>query len=502
MQEKLQELQTRLRTIHDLNAAGSVLGWDQSTYMPPGGGPARARQMSTLRRLTHEKATDPALGRLLEELASYGESLPYDSDEASLIRVARRDYDREIRIPTEFVARSSRHRAESFHAWKRARPENDFAAVRPHLETALELSRERANFFPGYVHIADPLIDLADYGMTVAALRELFAALREQLVPMVQAITAQRPADDTCLRQHFAPEQKLAFGRMIAARLGYDFKRGREDLAPHPFTTSFSIGDVRITTRVDPDHFSGGLFATMHESGHAMYQQGIDPAHEGTPLARGTSSGVHESQSRLWENVVGRSRGFWEHFYPRLQETFPGQLGSVPLETFYRAINKVQPGLIRVHADEVTYNLHIIIRFDLELAMLEGRLAIADLPAAWRERYEADLGIVPPDDRDGAMQDMHWYSGSIGGGFQGYTLGNILSAQFYEAAVAVHPEIPGEIAQGEFGTLFAWLVENIYRHGRKFTPAELVERVTGRPMHIEPYIHYLRGKYGELYALG
>ena len=501
MQPRFQELETRLREISDLNSAGSLLGWDQNTYMPPGGGPARARQMATLRRIAHQKATDPALGQLLEELRSYEENEPYDSYEASLIRVARRDYERATRIPTEFVARASRHRAESFHAWTKARPANDFAAVRPYLETTLDLSRERADFFPGYDHIADPLIDSADEGMTVAALQQLFGSLRQELVPLVQAITALGPADDACLRQHFAPEQKLAFGRQVAARLGYDFRRGREDLAPHPFTTSFSVGDVRITTRIDPDHLSGGLFATMHESGHAMYQQGIDPAYEGTPLARGTSSGVHESQSRLWENIVGRSRSFWQYFYPRLQETFPGQLGSVPREAFYRAINGVQPSLIRVHADEVTYNLHIIIRFDLELAMLEGRLAIADLPTAWRERYQADLGVVPPDDRDGAMQDMHWYSGTIGGSFQGYTLGNILSAQFYETAVAAHPEIPAQIEQGDLGTLHGWLVENIYRHGRKFTPAELVERVTGQPLHIAPYIRYLRSKFGELYAL-
>jgi carboxypeptidase Taq len=501
MQERLQQLKARLLEIHDLSAAGSVLGWDQSTYMPSGGGPARARQMATLRRLAHARATDPALGELLDELRPYEESLPYDSDEAGLIRVARRDHERAVKIPTEFVARSARHRAESFNVWAKARPENDFAAVRPYLEKTLELSREQANFFPGYEHIADPLIDFADYGMTVATLRPIFAALREQLTPMVQAIAARPPADDTCLRQHFPPEQQLAFGREVSARLGYDFQRGREDLTHHPFTTSFSVGDVRITTRVNPDLFGPALFATIHESGHAMYQQGISPDYEGTPLARGTSSGVHESQSRLWENVVGRSRGFWEFFYPRLQEAFATQLGSVPLETFYRAVNGVCPGLIRVNADEVTYNLHIIIRFDLELAMLEGRLAISDLPEAWRERYQADLGIVPPDDRDGSMQDMHWYSGYIGGAFQGYTLGNVLSAQFYEAAVAARPEMPAGIEQGDFAPLLGWLVENVYRHGRKFTPAELVERVTGKPLQVEPYIRYLRAKFGELYGL-
>ncbi len=501
MQAQLQELKARLREIYDLSAITSVLVWDQSTYMPSGGGPARARQLATLQRLAHQKATDPALGRLLDELQPYAESLPHGSDEAGLIRVARRDYERVTRIPPDFVARFVQNQAESYNTWMKARPENDFAATKPYLEKTLEMSRQMAGFFPGYEHVADPLIDFADEGMTVATVRQLFGALREQLVPLVQAVATRQPADDTCMHQHFPPEQQRVFGQEVAARLGYDLQRGREDLTHHPFTTSFSIGDVRITTRISPDRFGDGFFATIHEAGHAMYEQGICPEYEGSPLAQGVSAGVHESQSRLWENIVGRSRGFWRHWYPRLQELFAPQLGAVPLETFYRAINKVQPGLIRVSADEVTYNLHIIIRFDLELAMLEGRLEISDLPEAWRERYRSDLGIVPPDDRDGVMQDMHWYTNLIGGVFQGYTLGNILSAQFYEAAVAAHPEIPAQIERGDFSQLLGWLVENVYRHGRKFPPAELIEQATGRPMEIGPYIRYLRGKYGELYGL-
>jgi len=269
----------------------------------------------------------------------------------------------------------------------------------------------------------------------------------------------------------------------------------------HPFTTKFSLGDVRITTRVKEDYLGECLFSTLHEAGHAMYEQGINRDFEGTPLGTGTSAGVHESQSRLWENLVGRSRGFWQFFYPQLQAVFPSQLGAVPLEMFYRAINKVERSLIRTDADEVTYNLHVMIRFDLELALLEGRLAIGDLPAAWRERYQADLGIVPPADRDGVLQDVHWYDGIIGGAFQGYTLGNIMNAQFYEAALRAHPEIPAEIARGEFATLHNWLKTNIYQHGSKYTASELVESVTGQPLSIEPYIRYLRAKYGELYRI-
>jgi carboxypeptidase Taq len=262
-----------------------------------------------------------------------------------------------------------------------------------------------------------------------------------------------------------------------------------------------SAGDVRITTRVKENDLADALFSTLHEAGHALYEQGVDPAYDGTGLGRGVSAGVHESQSRLWENVVGRSRPFWEHFYPQLVDAFPGQFKAVPLETFYRAINKVERSLIRTDADEVTYNLHVMMRFDLELDLLEGRLKVKDLPEAWRARFEADLGLTPPDDRDGCLQDVHWYYGGIGGSFQGYTIGNILSAQFYAAAVEAHPDIPEAMRRGELGTLRGWLRERLYRHGRKFLPDEIVQRATGRPMSIAPYIAYLRGKYGELYEL-
>jgi len=501
VEAKLNELRARLAEVYDLEAAARVLDWDQNTYMPPGGAPARARQIATLQRLAHVKFTAAEIGQLLDSLRPCEESLPYDADEASLIRVTRRDYERAVKVPPSFVAALSDHLSGSYQAWTVARPADDFASVRPYLEKTLDLSRQLAGFFPGYEHVADPLIEYADYGMTVATIRALFGQLRERLVPLVQTITAQEPLDDACLRQDFGEAQQLAFGMEVVQRFGYDLARGRLDKTPHPFTTDFSIGDVRITTRVNGRHLGEALFSTMHESGHAMYEQGIRADYEGTPLAAGTSSGVHESQSRLWENVVGRSRDLWQFFYPQLQATFPGQLGHVPLETFYRAINKVERSLIRTEADEVTYNLHVMLRFELELDLLEGRLAVRDLPEAWRARFERDLGIAPNDDRDGVLQDVHWYAHTIGGAFQGYTLGNVMSGAFFEAALRAHPEIPAEIAVGEFGTLHGWLKENIYQHGSKYTAAELVERVTGAPLSIEPYVRYLRGKYGELYRL-
>jgi carboxypeptidase Taq len=299
----------------------------------------------------------------------------------------------------------------------------------------------------------------------------------------------------------YPEDQQLDFGLGVIKQYGYDFNRGRQDKTHHPFMTKYSLGDVRITTRNREDDMGDALFSTLHEAGHAMYEQGIDMAYEGTPLAGGTSAGVHESQSRLWENVVGRSRGFWEYFYPQLQAMFPAQLRSVSLDTFYRAINKVQRSLIRTDADEVTYNLHVMIRFDFELDLLNDKLSIRDLPEAWHERYDTDLGVTAPNDSDGVLQDVHWYGGVIGGSFQGYTLGNILGAQFYEKALQAHPEIPAEIGRGKFDTLHGWLRDNIYRSGSKFTAPELIEKVTGSPLRIEPYIKYLRTKYSELYSL-
>jgi len=501
MSARLDELKARLLEVNDLGSAAAVLRWDQATYMPPGGAEARGRQTATLGRLAHERFTDAAIGRLLDELERETAGLPYEHDDAALVRVTRREYDRAVQVPSAFVAELGEHDARTYQAWTEARPANDFARVRPLLEKTLELSRRLADFFPGYESVADPLIDYSDYGMRASSVRALFAELRARLVPLVRAITARPPADDACLRQHAPEADQLAFGLEVIRRYGYDLERGRQDKTHHPFMTKFSLGDVRITTRVREDDLTDALFSTLHECGHALYEQGIRPEFDGLPLAEGASAGVHESQSRLWENLVGRSRGFWEHFYPRLQSVFPAQLAAVPLDTFYRAINRVARSLIRTDADEVTYNLHVMLRFDLELDLLEGRLAVADLPDAWRARMQADLGVAPPDDRDGVLQDVHWYAGLIGGQFQGYTLGNVLSAQFFAAATRARPEIPAAIARGEFGALHGWLREHVYQHGAKFTAAELVERATGQPMATGPYLDYLWRKYQPLYGL-
>jgi carboxypeptidase Taq len=500
-EDKLAELKRRLMEISDLNFSNAVLNWDQATYMPPGGAAARARQAALLSKLAHEKSVDPALGRLIDDLTAYSEQQPHDDDDASLIRVARRDFEKANLLPSDYVERASAHASASYVAWTNARPANDFAAMQPYLEKNIELSREYAGYYKPYRHVTDPMIDDSDAGMTTESVQALFAALRCELVPIVHAICDQAAADDSCLYGAFAEATQLDWNVALIGRLGYDFKRGRLDKTHHPFCTKFAAGDVRITTRVDEADISQALFSTIHETGHAMYEQGVSPALAGTPLGSGASNGVHESQSRLWENLVARGRGFWQHFYPALREAFPDAFRHVAPDTFYRAINKVERSLIRTDADEVTYNLHVMMRFDLELDLLEGRLAVQDLPDAWRARIAADLGIAPDDDRDGCLQDVHWFAGGIGGAFQGYTIGNILSAQFYDAAVRAHPDIPHEITQGDFRTLHTWLVDNIYRHGRKFQPNDLVMRATGETMTTAPYLAYLRRKYGELYRL-
>ena len=500
-EQRLVELKQRLREVSDLNASGDVLNWDQATYMPEGGAGARGRQRAMLKRLAHERSVAPELGRLIDGLAHHGERLPYDSDDASLIRVARREYQKKIKVPAEHVAQATAHSSASYDAWTRARPANDFATMVPYLERTLDLSRRYSTYFAPYKHVADPHIDDADEGMTTASISGLFSVLKRELVPLVRAICEQPATDDSSLKQSFAKAAQFDFALHVAECLGYDLKRGRLDLTYHPFSTRFSAGDVRITTRVSENDLGDVLFSTVHEAGHAMYEQGISASLDGTPLGQGVSAGLHESQSRLWENVVARSHGFWTHFYPLLQQIFAEQLSSVPIAVFYRAINKVARTLIRTDADEVTYNLHVTLRFDLEIKLLKGELSVRDLPEAWRAAMQAELGIEPSDDRDGCLQDAHWYSGYIGGRFQSYAIGNILAAQFYASALKAHPNIQREIAGGRFGTLQFWLCDNLYRHGRKFAPNDLAERATGTAMNMRPYLDYLREKYGALYRL-
>lgn len=496
----LTELRKRLAAISAVKTARDVLSWDQNTYMPEAGARDRGRHMSILQRLAHELLVSDRTVELLAMAAEETAHLPSDHLDAQLLSVVARDHRRYACLPGEFLERVSLQGSETFHAWQAARPADDFAKVADHLERGVELSREFSSYFKGAEHPADPQIDLADDGFSVAKLRPLFARLRSNLVPLLESLgdlEARRPSP---FEQHFAPDAQLQAGLVIAQRFGYDLRRGRLDLAPHPFETSFGVDDVRITTRVDAADLTESLFSTLHETGHALYELGVDPRLAGTTLAQGASSGVHESQSRLWENLVGRSRPFWRWAAPFLAQRFPAQLAGVTAEAQYRAVNRVQRSLIRTDADELTYNLHVIVRFELELALLEGTVAVRDLPEAWRARYQDYLGIAPSDDRDGVLQDVHWYSGLLGGSFQGYTIGNVLSVQIFEAAErALGPQADNFMA-GEFAPLREWLLSEVHTFGRRLSPAELIARATGSDMTVEPYLAYLTSKYQDLYA--
>lgn len=501
MNEKMDRLREILAEVDDLQRAASLLSWDQETYMPPGGVEARAQQLSTLSRLSHVRFTSDEVGKLLDELEGYAAGLDYDSDDAALFRVARRDYDLAHKVPAELVAEAAHAGSVARPAWIEARQKADFSIFAPFLKKNVELSRRQAEALGYEDHPYDALINVPEPGMTTAQLKGIFSRLREAIVPLVREIAARQDmVDASCLHGDFDEQKQLDFGLGIAQKFGYDLQRGRQDLTAHPFCITFSTGDVRITTRVDRSFLSMALFGTMHESGHAMYEQGVNPAYDRSPLASGASLGVHESQSRLWENLVGRSRAFWQYYYPRLQETFPEHFGKIDREGFYRAVNKVQPSMIRVEADEVTYNLHILLRFELETAMLDGSLSVDELPEAWNAKMQEYLGITPPSDREGVLQDMHW-SGAWLAGFPYYTLGNIIGAQLFAKIREAIPNLDEQIAAGEFGALHGWLVENLYRHGRKFTPNELVERITGAPLSTGPWIEYVSRKFGEIYGL-
>jgi carboxypeptidase Taq len=501
VEERLRELRTRLGETNDLEAAARVLEWDQMTYMPPGGTAARAEQLATLRKTAHALFVSDEIGRLLEELQAEAADLDYDSDEASLVRVTARDYERKRKIPVSLIAEMARVTALAQEAWVQARAESNYPHFQPHLQKVVDLNIQLAEALGYKDRIYDALLDLFEPEMKTAQVIRVFDELKAGLVPLVRAIAEKKDAvDDAILYCDYDGEKQWAFGLEVLRQMGFDFERGRQDKSAHPFTTSFSVNDVRLTTRVHRNQFRTALFGSIHEGGHALYEQGLRPALERTPLCDGVSLGVHESQSRLWENVIGRSRGFWTFYFPRLKEFFPQQLDGVDLETFYRAINKVEPSMIRTEADEVTYNLHIFLRLEIENDMLEGKVNLSDLPEAWNTKMKDYLDIVPANDAEGVLQDIHWSTGTIGY-FPTYALGTLLSVQFYNQALSEIPEISAQIERGNFAPLRTWLKERIHVHGKKFTPAEMVKRVTGSELSARPFVEYLRAKYSDIYEL-
>ena len=500
MNKEFAELKERLVEIHDLHSSIAVLDWDQQVNMPAAGAEGRANQISLLSRLSHEKFVDGRIGELLENLKAFTGGLDPESDEACLVKVTRREYDRSVKVPSSFVAEFARTASNAHVEWEKAKYDSNFSLFQPWLERIFDLRRQYAGFFAPYDHIYDPLLAEFEPGLKTADVKEIFEKVRPAQVELIKEIGRCPEADDSFLHQALDPQKQSELGVEAATAIGFDWSRGRQDKSVHPFTTTFDLNDVRITTRIMPDNFASGFFSTMHESGHAMYEQGISPLLRHTPLCTGASLGIHESQSRLWENLVGRSFDFWVFFYPRLRSKFPGCFDNVSLKDFYRGINRVKRSLIRTESDEATYNLHIMLRLEIEISVLEGKAAVRDLPEIWNARMEEYLGVVPDNDAHGILQDVHWAGGAVGY-FPTYALGNMISAQIWECVTRDIPDLPEKIRQGSFSELHGWLAEKIYRHGAKFEPQTLVQKVTGSKIDPAAYIRYLNRKYREIYSL-
>ena len=496
-----QELLRRSREIALLGSCSAVLGWDQQTYMPAAGTSFRGEQLALLAGLGHQKATDPKIGELLAAVESSALVADPSSLEASNIRELRHQYDRAVKVPQRLVEELARVTTAGQQAWQEARASNEFRHFQPHLEQILALKREEADAI-GYIeHRYDALLDEYEPGATASELRTLFADLTAQLVPLIQQIheSGKQPRREILHREYPIDRQRW-FAESAAAAIGFDFQAGRLDTTTHPFCSGFGPGDCRITTRYNPRFFSEAFFGVLHEAGHGMYEQGLPAEQFGTPGGSYCSHGIHESQSRLWENQVGRGEPFWEHFFPRLQQAFPSTLQDISRQEFYFAINEIRPSFIRVEADEATYNLHIALRFELELDLLSGNLSVADLPGAWNDRFTTLFGMTPHSDRDGCLQDIHWSFGGIGY-FPTYTLGNLYAAQFMEAVQEELPQLNDGFRRGLFSPLKSWLSEKIYRQGRRLRAAALCRSATNRELSTAPFIRYLQGKAASVYSV-
>ena len=499
MGEHLQRYREHTGKISSLGQIAALIDWDQQTYMPAGAAGARSEQIGVLSELIHSLSTSSEAGDLLKHAEDEVAGSDPDSPEARMVSVGRKNYDRSVKLPADLVSEISRHCASAISVWEEAREKSDFSLFAPALKKTFDLTKQAAEYLGYTDHIYDALIDQYEPGSTQASVKSMFANLVPHLVKLNAGIANAPQVDDKPIRGSFSVPQQRAFTLDIASRLGYDLNRGRQDETAHPFCTSFSKYDVRITTRYDEQFLQQGLYATLHEAGHAMYEQGVPDEWQGTPIGGAASLGIHESQSRLWENQVGRSRAFANWIFPHLKAAFPGSSADTP-EAFYRAVNKSEPSFIRVEADEVTYNLHIALRFELECALLSGELAVKDLPAAWNEKMQAYLGITPPDNALGVLQDVHWAIGLIGY-FPTYSIGNLVSAQLWNSAETVIPDLTGKIQRGEFAPLLAWLNQNVHAHAARFLPHEVVQLATGAPLGPAHYVKYLFGKYSDIYGL-
>lgn len=494
--DQLARVVERGAELADLMSAAALLSWDQETKMPKQGVSGRSHVLATLAAFTHDKLTDPQLGDDLKALANNG-AAP-GSEEQLLVREFLRLHEREVRMPRDLVRALAELESRATAEWAEARAKADFESFAPTLGEVIRLKREQAAALGFTDEPYDALLDMFEPDMLTREIAPILGALRDAIIPMVKRISENHPAPETnLLTGPYETGGQDAFGREVVNAMGFDMNSGRLDISQHPFTSGIHAGDVRLTTRYKDD-LSVGLFGTIHEAGHGLYEQGLPFEERRGVLGQATSLGIHESQSRMWENNVGRARPFWVHFYPRLQELFPKQLSSVSLDTFYRAINRVEPSFIRIEADEMTYNLHIVIRFELEREFMSGRLEAKDLADAWNAKYEEYLGITPPSADVGVLQDIHWASGLIGY-FPTYTLGNLYAAQFYNAALRDMPEMERRFEAGDFLGLRDWLIQNVHRHGRRLSAKELVERASGKPFASDDFTAYLHAKFGELY---
>ena len=494
----LDELKRELAELNNLVGIASLLAWDQQVMMPPGGAAARADQLSTLGHIIHTRATSPELGKLIDAAEPVTAGLDPDCDDARLVAVARYDFEKDVKVPADLRAAITRASSESYPVWVDARLQSDFSCFLPSLEKSLELKRRYIECMAPETEPYDALLDDFEQGMTAATVRPIFARLKEVLIPLVRAAAASGTVEDAPLRRQLPVAGLQQIEQRVLARFGFNTEAWRLDTTVHPFETAIAISDIRLTTRYEVEGLDS-LFSSMHEFGHGLYEHQVAPELASIPLGRGTSLGWHESQSLLWENVIGRGLNFWEHFAPELAGIFPDELGSLAASDVYAMVSKVNPDFIRVEADETTYNLHVILRFELEQEMLSGELPLAELPEAWNQRMHDYLGIEVPEDRLGVLQDVHWSQGSFGY-FPTYALGHLRASQLWQRISSELTELPEEIRRGEFASLREWLRENVHRHGRKLTPAELQDRVLGGAIDPEPFIARLREKLAGIYG--
>jgi carboxypeptidase Taq len=486
----------KMQQIADVRYAMAVLGWDQETYLPEKGAAFRGRQLTTLSTIAHEMFTAAELGDILQELRNRGDLTPTQEKNVAL---SLEDYEKNKKYPASFVADMAQTTNACYHAWIKSRKAGSYAEFEPLLSKMVLLKQQETHILGYEGHPYNALLNEYEKGATTTMLDTVFNDVKQALTPLLRRIEQKQQVRKDFLHLHFDRDKQWKLGIALLKDMGYDMEAGRQDISEHPFTTSFSPQDVRVTTRIDEKDFGNMTWSCIHEGGHALYEQGLNPEEYGLPCGEAASLGIHESQSRLWENNVGRSLAFWQHYYPQLQQTFPENLQDIPLDLFYKGINQVQPSLIRTEADELTYHFHVMIRYEIEKGLLEGTYGTKDLHEVWNKYYQDYLHVTVPSDTQGILQDIHWSHGSFGY-FPTYSLGSFYAAQIFAAAQEQMPGLDGQIAGGQFSMLLAWLRENVHRYGRYYTSNELCEKVTGKKLDFEYFLRYATQKFGEIYG--